>query len=86
MIGFIIDQIIGPFWPYLAGAGALVVAWLTGRSSGASKQKAKQAKEALNATVKGNEAARQGKAAAAEKLRQGQTPEQIVRSNDDAWQ
>ena len=31
------------------------------------------------------EAARKGRAEAVEKLREGQTPEDIVRGNDDAW-
>jgi hypothetical protein len=35
--------------------------------------------------VKGQEAARKGRAEAIEKLREGKTPEQIRRENDDDW-
>lgn len=85
VIAFILDQIISPFWPYILAAGGFVVAFLTGRTGGAAKAKAKQADAALKKTVKGAEDARKGRAEANEKLRQGQTPEEIVRGNDDAW-
>jgi hypothetical protein len=85
MIAFIVDQILGPFWPYIAGAAALVVAFVTGRVGGAAKAKAKQSDAALKATTKGAEAARKGRAEATEQLKQGKTPEEIVRGNDDAW-
>lgn len=55
MIGFIVDHLLGPFWPYLAGAAALAVAWLTGRAGGASKQKAKQAKAKAKAEAQAHE-------------------------------
>ena len=55
------------------------------RRQGAQGAKAKQAEAALDATVKGQEAARKGRAEAADALRQGKTPEEIARGNDDAW-
>jgi DNA anti-recombination protein RmuC len=53
--------------------------------TGASGQRAKDANTALKKTVEGAANAREGRAEAVEKLRQGNTPEEIVRSNDDAW-
>lgn len=55
------------------------------RRQGAQGAKAKSDREALKKTVKGAEDARKGRAEATEKLRKGQTPEEIVRGNDDAW-
>lgn len=85
MIWSLVTELLAPFWPYIAGAGALVVGWFVAKRQGAQAAKAKQAEAGLKATVKGNEAARKGKAEAADKLRKGKTPEQIVRENDDAW-
>ncbi len=56
------------------------------RRQGAQGAKAKSDSRALDATVKGQEAARKGRAEAVEKLRQGKTPEEIVRGNDRDWQ
>lgn len=81
----LITGLLPNVWPYIAGAGALVVGWVVAKRQGAQAAKAKQAEAGLKATVKGNEAARKGKAEAADKLRKGKTPEQIVRENDDAW-
>ena len=81
MIGVIWKLILGGLWkPLLAVLGAAGV-YVKGRSDA----KAKSDSRALDATVKGQEAARKGRAEAVEKLRQGNTPEEIVRSNDDAW-
>jgi hypothetical protein len=88
MIDFIWDLISGflpNVWPWILGALGIGAAYLTGRSGGAAKMKRRQAGAALDATVKGQEAARKGRAEAVEKLRGGKTPEEIVRSNDDAW-
>ena len=52
---------------------------------GAQGAKAKSDAAALKKTVKGAEDARKGRAEAIEKLRQGQTPEEIVRGNDAKW-
>lgn len=71
--------------PWLLGAIGAVGLFLTGRSSGKAKAKQKQAEAALDATVKGNEAARKGRIEAADKLRKGEAPEQIVRGNDNDW-
>lgn len=90
MIGTIIGLLTGnPIARMLAKIGGLVLmvgtfgAWQ--RRQGAQRQEAKQAEAALDATVKGQEAARKGRAEAAEKLKQGKTPEEIVRENDNAW-
>ena len=81
MIGFIWRLILGGLWrPLLAVLGAAGV-YVKGRADA----KAKADSRALDATVKGQEAARKGRAEAVEKLRQGQTPEDIVRGNDAKW-
>jgi hypothetical protein len=85
MIWDIITGFLPDMWPYLLAIGAGIVAFLTGRSSGAAKAKAKHSDAALKATTKGAEAARKGRAEAAEQLKRGKTPEEIVRGNDDAW-
>ena len=82
MIGVIWKLILGGLWkPLLAllGAAGLYV-------KGRADAKAKADSRALDATVKGQEAARKGRAEAVEKLRQGKTPEEIVRGNDRDWQ
>ncbi len=81
MIGFIWRLIVGGLWkPVLAVLG-LVGIYAKGRRDA----KAKADSRALDATVKGQEAARKGRAEAADALRKGKTPEEIVRGNDDAW-
>lgn len=81
MIGVIWKLILGGLWkPLLAVLGAAGL-YVKGRADA----KAKADKQALDATLKGQEAARKGRAEAIEKLRKGQTPEEIVRGNDDAW-
>jgi uncharacterized membrane protein YdjX (TVP38/TMEM64 family) len=55
MIGFIIDQILGPFWPWIAAAFGGLFLFLTGRSSGAAKAKAKQDKETIKSHEVRNE-------------------------------
>ena len=81
MIAFIWKLILGGLWkPLLAVLGAVGI-----YAKGRRDAKAKADSRALDATVKGQEAARKGRAEAVEKLRQGNTPEEIVRSNDDAW-
>ncbi len=82
MIGIIWKLILGGLWkPLLAVLGALG-AYVKGRADA----KAKADSRALDATVKGQEAARKGRAEAVEKLRDGKTPEDIVRGNDRDWQ
>ena len=85
MIGDLITGFLPDVLPWLRGALGALALFLTGRSSGAAKAKQKQAEAALDATVKGQEAARKGRAEAVEKLREGKTPEQIRRENDDDW-
>ena len=82
MIAFIWRLILGGLCrPLLAVLGAAGV-YVKGRADA----KAKADSRALDATVKGQEAARKGRAEAVEKLRQGKTPEEIVRGNDRDWQ
>lgn len=81
MIGFILDQIISPFWPYIAAAGAALLAYLTGRSSGAAKVKAKQAEARADAVIRGAE----GAADAAKQINAGKTPQEVKDANDAAW-
>ncbi len=70
----------------LAGIALVVLTFgLWNRRQGAQGEKAKSDRVALDNTLKGQEAARKGRAEANEQLRQGKTPEEIVRSNDDAW-
>lgn len=88
MIGTLWNLITGflpDVWPYIAGGALLVTGWFTAKRQGAQGQKAKQADAALKAAVKGQEAARKGKAEAADKLRKGMTPEEIRRQNDGDW-
>lgn len=85
MIGFIVDQIIGPFWPYILGVLGVLGAFVTGRVGGAAKVKRKQAEAGLKKTVEGAEAARKGRAEASADLADGKTPEEIRRKNDGAW-
>ena len=81
MISFIWKLIKGGLWrPLLAVLGAAGL-----YAKGRADAKAKADSRALDATVKGQEAARKGRAEAVEKLRQGQTPEDIVRGNDAKW-
>jgi hypothetical protein len=79
-LGFLPD-----FWPWLLGAIGGVVLFLTGRSSGKAKAKQKQAEVALDKTVKGQEAARKGRAEASEQLANGKSPEEVRRQNDGKW-
>lgn len=76
---------IGGAWKWLAAAGAAVLSIAGIYLKGRSDAKAKADGKALDATIKGNEAARKGRVEAADALRNGKTPEEIVRGNDDAW-
>ena len=81
MIAFIWRLILGGLWkPLLAVLGALGL-YVKGRADA----KAKADSRALDATVKGQAAARKGRAGASKKLHEGKTPEQIRRENDDDW-
>ena len=55
MIGILVDQIIGPFWPYIAGAVVLVAGWFTAKRQGAQGAKAKQAAKDAKAYQKTTE-------------------------------
>ena len=81
----LISGLLPNFWPWLVGAVGAAGLYVLGRFNGGSKVKRKQAEAGLKATVKGNAAAREGKAEASEALKAGKTPEDIVRGNDNAW-
>lgn len=85
MIWDIITGLLPNAWSYAAAAGAALLGALGLYFKGRSDAKAKADSRALDATVKGQEAARKGRAEAADALRQGKTPEEIARGNDDAW-
>ena len=85
MIWDLITGLLPNAWGYVAAAGAALLGALGLYAKGRSDAKAKADSRALDATVKGQEAARKGRAEAVEKLRQGQTPEDIVRGNDAKW-
>ena len=89
MIWDLITGLLPDVWGYVAAAGAALVAaiglYAKVRRGGVKAERSRQAEAGLDATIKGNAAARKGKAEAAEKLKQGKTPEEIVRGNDDAW-
>lgn len=90
MIGVIWSLLTGnPIARALAKVGGVILGVLTMRAiwkrDGRKEERAAQAEAALDATVKGQEAARKGRAEAYEKMKQGKTPEQIVRENDNAW-
>ena len=85
MIAFIWKAILGGAWKPIAWALGALGLYVKVTSDAKAKVEGKQAKAGLDATTKGNAAARKGKAEAAEKLKQGKTREQIVRGNDDAW-
>ena len=91
MIGFIWTLLTGnPIARLLAKIAGIALAVLTfgawQRRRGAQAEKAKSDKRVLDATIKGQEAARKGRAEAAEALKQGKTPEEIVRGNNRDWQ
>lgn len=81
MIAFIWKLILGGLWKSLLAVLGAVGIYANGRRDA----KAKADSRALDATVKGQEAARKGRAEAVDALRKGKTPEEIVRGNDDAW-
>lgn len=82
-------DIVGAFVPDISGwivyavgaVGLVLVGWFTG----GSRTKRKQADAALDATVKGNEAARQGRLDAKDALQAGKTPQEIKEANDAEW-
>lgn len=82
-------NLVGAFVPdlggwivYLVGAVVLVV---VGWFGGGSRAKRKASDAALDATIKGNEAARQGRLQARDALQAGKTPQEIKEANDAQW-
>ena len=79
------DLIVGPFAGWIAGAvGALVLltgAWWSGRRSGAVARDL----GAARANAKARDDGRKAVAGAKADLRDGESPESIVRGNDGAW-
>ena len=85
MIWDLISGLLPNAWGYIAAAGAALLGLGGVYLKGRRDAKAKADSRALDATLKGQEAARKGRAEAVEKLRKGQTPEDIVRGNDAKW-
>lgn len=85
MIWDLISGLLPNVWGYIAAAGVALLGLLGVYVKGRSDAKAKADSHALDATVKGQEAARKGRTEAVEKLREGKTPEEIVRGNDAKW-
>lgn len=81
----IVGAFLPDFWPWLVGAVGAVGLYVLGRFNGGAKVKQKQADAALDATVKGDEAARQGRLDARDALQAGKTPQQIKEANDADW-
>lgn len=80
----IIDFALGllpNFWPWLAGAAALVGGWFVAKRSGAKGEREKQAQR----TVKGVQAGAKEAAKAEAALRDGKTPQEIKEQNDAKW-
>jgi hypothetical protein len=55
MIGFIVDHILGPFWPWIAGALAVVAGCFTARRSGVNAERAKRTAQDAKAYRETNE-------------------------------
>lgn len=85
MIWDLITGLLPNVWGYVAAAGAALLGVLAAYVKGRRDAKAKADSRALDATVKGQEAARKGRAEAADALRKGKTPEEIRRANDGDW-
>ena len=52
---FILEHILSPFWPYIAGAGVIIAGWFAARRGGVQAQKAKQAEDRVETMEKANE-------------------------------
>ena len=85
MIWDMITGLVPNLWGYVAAAGAALLGILGIYVKGRGDAKAKSDAAALKKTVKGADDARKGRAEAIDKLRKGQTPEEIVRGNDAKW-
>lgn len=55
MIWSIITDLLAPFWPYIAGALAIVGGWLVAKRQGAKGERAKHKAEAAEANEKAHE-------------------------------
>lgn len=69
-------------WQWVIGAIGAVVVALGLRKSGKNAVLVKQAKEVMASIDRG----RRAQTKAATDLREGKTPEQVVRDNDGRWQ
>lgn len=85
MIWTIIKGLIPGVWKYIAAAGVALAGVLGIYAKGRSDAKAKADSKALDATVKGQEAARKGRAEATEQIAKGKTPEEVRRQNNAKW-
>lgn len=75
------DLIPSEVWIALGAAVAAVVAWLTGRRSGRSDERADRAADELKSAERGTQGAEKARG----DLRDGKTPEEIIRGNDGMW-
>jgi hypothetical protein len=86
LLGLLTGNPLARFLAKLAGIALAVLSFgLWQRRQGAHGAKAKQAEAALEATTKGQEAARKGRAEATERLAKGATPQQVKEGNDAKW-
>lgn len=81
ILSFLWRFTIGGAWKWLAAGAGLVGLYLKGRADA----KARSDGRALDATLKGQEAARKGRAEATDQLAKGKTPEEVRRQNDGKW-
>ena len=85
MIWTLITGLLGDFWPYIAAGVTALLAfagmWLKAGSAANDRLLRKQAEDAAKKTDKG----RREQAKAGDDLRDGKTPEDIVRENDQKW-
>lgn len=85
MIGFLIGRLFGGIWKYVAMAGAAVVLIggfaLKVAQAARDRLLVKQAGEVAKRSEKG----RVGASEAAEALRKGKTPEDVVSKGDKKW-
>ena len=82
----IIMNLLAPFWPYIAGAGAIIIGFFVARRKGAKAATDKLSAAAAKKTAANTEAGRKAQARAQKALRDGKTPEEITRENDGKWE
>jgi hypothetical protein len=80
----LVEAILGPIWPYVAGAAGVILGalglWWKGRAdkaAGRAEQRADDARKAAERVEKGRQAVAAGRDAG--------TPDQRLRDNDGRW-